>query len=70
MSRASRNKKITLKVKRGCVLSNTNSCCDKPAPIKYHELAHQRGECVADMDSETRWWWECYNCGHICKCEV
>lgn len=57
------------KEKRICKLGS-NTCCERPAKIWYWQAAHDRGENVAEMDIETQWWFECYNCGSICTCEV
>jgi hypothetical protein len=47
-----------------------NCCCDKSSPVSYQQLLHDAGVNVVDLDMEVQWWFQCYNCGYICKCEV
>ena len=53
-----------------CLHRHRGSCCERPAPVAFVFLAHERGENVAAMDPEVWWWFECWSCGRICTCEV
>ena len=46
------------------------TCCERPAPVSFWGLAHERGESVVDLPCESQWWLECYSCGYVCTCEV
>ena len=78
MSRASRNKRPyvksrgTARARTGCPCSYT--CCERAAPVSFEWLALDRGEDIYalrdETGGETRWWFECWTCGDVCRCEV
>jgi hypothetical protein len=65
-SRVPRLVEVTPRVRRCWA----KECCEKPAPVGFWGLAHERGWDVSRLVYESRWWLECYSCGYICTCEV